>query len=115
MKVKYRIEVGGPSSRLRLKAFELVAPPAFCCADMRRSWGRLIDLGLYGFARTENLSVCLCTTAHVIQGGVPVAGVDLIAFCPWCGEAIELVDDAKAPAEDDNSEDDSINHEPIDW
>ena len=60
----------------------------FCCAEMKRYWGRLIGFGVCGYARSTSRDVNLFT-AIPQAGGKTVLEVTPIACCPWCGKAIE--------------------------
>ncbi len=61
---------------------------AFCCAAMKRFWGRLVGFGVRGCARSTSADVNLFAD-RAQAGGKSVLEVTAIACCPWCGEAIE--------------------------
>lgn len=90
MMIYYRVEIGGPKSRYRMTAWELVGQPEACCLRMKTAWGRLVDVGLAGFSRPENLVVAMAT-GHALSDGAPVSAIEVIRHCPWCGETIQLV------------------------
>src|SRR5579859_1147757 len=98
MRICYQAELGGVESRYRLKGFSLVGLPTFCCATMEREWGRLVEFGLRGFSRPENLCACLFTH-HLLSDHTIVSGLERICFCPWCGESIQLVEHHSAFAD----------------
>jgi hypothetical protein len=95
MKICCRMELCGLERRYRLKGFTLVGMPVFCCERMANEWGRLIDFALRGFARPENLCCCL-STHHLLSDTTIVSALEPISHCPWCGEAIELVQQHRA-------------------
>jgi hypothetical protein len=98
VKICYRADIGGTESRYRLKGFSIVGLPIFCCPAMEREWGRLIEFGLRGFSRPENLCACLYTH-HLLSDNAIVSCLETIQFCPWCGEQIELVEHEPAFAD----------------
>jgi hypothetical protein len=100
VKISYRVELGDVGSRYRLKGFSIAGLPLFCCDRMRNEWGRLVEFGLRGFAKPENLG-CYLSTHHLLSERTIVSSVDQITHCPWCGAAIELVEQHPAFGNDD--------------
>ena len=88
--VKYRCH--GPEGRYRLKSYDTVAPPTMCCERMADEWGGIIDLGLHGFPQIGNVTAVFCTSAYPMANGEFITAVTPISHCPWCGEAVTIVD-----------------------
>ena len=68
--------------------YEQATPVKWCCADMAREWGQLVGFGVKGHPRTTDHGVNVFTL-HPQTAGSVIPGITPIAFCPWCGEAIE--------------------------
>ena len=58
----------------------------------------VVPRSLRGFPRPENLCCCL-STHHLLSDNTIVSSLDLIQFCPWCGERIELLEQEPALAD----------------
>jgi hypothetical protein len=70
--------------------FEAARRVEWCCADMCRQWGRLIGFGVPGHPHTTDRDVNIVATVPQANGGA-VLEIVPIAFCPFCGQAVETV------------------------
>jgi len=85
MRVSYR----SCPSRTGEPVYEQTAPVKFCCAEMCRRWSVLIGFGVLGHDRSTSREVNLSipkpqAKGHTLMEVVPVA------FCPWCGQPVEV-------------------------
>ena len=86
MRVHYRAR----RSRATGLVFEQTGPVKFCCDDMERQWGELIDFGVKGHPRTTSREVNILSVLRFATGTtIPV--IAEIAFCPWCAEKITVI------------------------
>ena len=68
--------------------YEQAASVKFCCVEMCRRWNVLIGFGVVGHDRSTSCEVNL-SIPRPQANGCTLAEVVPVAFCPWCGEAVE--------------------------
>ena len=90
MKVHFSYRLAGPDGRCRLIDHDVVGSLIYCCTTLAMWWDVLVDIGIAGYPRAENMRACLRTT-HVAVDGDKAIGVTPIDYCPWCGARFELI------------------------
>jgi hypothetical protein len=84
MKVFYRARAGKGET-----VYGRTGPVKFCCAEMCRQWGSLVDFGVQGAAWSTSRDVSLQTLRPQVNGR-SVREVTPIQVCPWCGQPVEV-------------------------
>jgi len=85
MRVLYRAR---PAACGSFVVFEQAAPVRWCCEGMCRHWTNLIGFGVRDCAASTSRDVNLYRDRPQANGGTMLEVVP-VAFCPFCGEAIE--------------------------
>jgi hypothetical protein len=84
MQVFYRAEKRSP----RLPIVYRAEPAKPCCESMARWWGRLVGFGVRECPASTSREVSLFLDRPQANGKT-VLEVVPVAYCPWCGEAVE--------------------------
>ena len=89
MRVLYRASKIEEAFAKGKAVYEQVGDLEFCCGMMRAWWGRLIGFGARDYPRSTDAEVNLYTMLQQANGK-SVLVMARVAFCPWCGDFIEV-------------------------